>query len=294
MMTSVTFVRTLSRVTSNAADPAADPASRFRLAYDRELRGRSELRNGDGPVVGYGPLWWGAFGDHGFVTYQHLGGVAGADLDALIAATIAYYRDETDLPRFEWKTRGHDAPADLTDRLLAHGFVADEIETVMIGSADACAVDVALPEGVRLVRVGDASRDLAEMAAELTAAERMQAEVFGAASMSSAESMAARLLESPQTEEFWYAAAPDGQVVCAGRLSVVEGTSFAGLWGGSTHPDWRGRGIYRALVAARARSALRLGASLLMSDCTAMSRPILARAGLIPVTTTTPYLWSRA
>ena len=81
--------------------------------------------------------------------------------------------------------------------------------------------------------------------------------------------------------------------MCAGRLQVVPGTDFAGIWGGSTLPEYRGRGIYRALVSARARSAVDLGVRYLHSDSTDMSRPILERSGLVPVTTTTPYVWTR-
>ena len=54
-----------------------------------------------------------------------------------------------------------------------------------------------------------------------------------------------------------------------------------------------GRGIYRALTAARARSALALGKRLMHSDSTEFSRPILERAGLVKVSTTTPYMWRR-
>jgi hypothetical protein len=88
-------------------------------------------------------------------------------------------------------------------------------------------------------------------------------------------------------------ALPDGRIVCAGRLARVAGTAFAGLWGGATRPEWRGRGIYRALTAARARSALRMGATLLHSDSTPYSRPILERSGFVAVSTTTPYTWRR-
>ena len=73
----------------------------------------------------------------------------------------------------------------------------------------------------------------------------------------------------------------------------MEGTDFAGIWGGSTLPDYRGRGIYRALVAARASSAVERGIRFIHSDCTDMSRPILERSGLQAVTTTTPYVWTR-
>ncbi len=92
--------------------------------------------------------------------------------------------------------------------------------------------------------------------------------------------------------EFWIAEVGD-LIVCGGRLTPVEDTEFAGIWGGSTLPEFRGRGIYRALVAARARSAVASGIRLIHSDCTDMSRPILERSGLRAVTTTTPYVWSR-
>jgi hypothetical protein len=48
-----------------------------------------------------------------------------------------------------------------------------------------------------------------------------------------------------------------------------------------------------APTAARARSALRVGATLIHSDSTEYSRPILERSGLLAMSTTTPYLWRR-
>ena len=100
------------------------------------------------------------------------------------------------------------------------------------------------------------------------------------------------MLDPDGPQETW-AAVVDGRVVCAGRFEVVDGTDVAGLWGGACRPDWRGRGLYRALTAARARSAMARGVRFLHSDCTAMSRPILERSGLVAITTSTPYLWSR-
>jgi GNAT superfamily N-acetyltransferase len=90
----------------------------------------------------------------------------------------------------------------------------------------------------------------------------------------------------------WVAEA-DGRFVCGGRLEPVPDTDFVGIWGGATLPAYRGRGIYRALLNARARSALAQGKTLVHSDSTEDSRPILERAGLLRVSTTTPYNWSR-
>jgi GNAT superfamily N-acetyltransferase len=77
--------------------------------------------------------------------------------------------------------------------------------------------------------------------------------------------------------------------VSAARMVVYPGTGFAGLWGGGTAPQWRGRGIYRALVARRMQVAAELGCEYLQVDATDMSRPILERLGFRALSVTTPY-----
>lgn len=254
-------------------------------AYDAQLREDGELARSSA-VERHGPLLWARFGRRGFVTYRSLGAAAGAGLDELIAATIAHYRDDTDVPSFEWKTRGHDAPADLGARLAAHGFVPEEVETVMVGEAAALAAHPVSVPGVTVRRAGDGADLRADLAAMLAAQES----VFGGGRGPDVEDALAEA--AGDESEFWLAE-EDGAVVCAGRLTPVPGTAFAGLWGGATLPAARGRGIYRALVAARAGAALERGIRYLHSDCTAMSRPILERAGLVAITTSTPYIWSR-
>jgi GNAT superfamily N-acetyltransferase len=252
-------------------------------AYDSQLRGAAEVA-GSVSWDRSGPLWRGVFPTSGFVSYETLEGVA--DLDALIADTVAFFAGIPQVAEFEWKTRGHDWPADLGARLEAQGLEPEEIETVMVGEALALAVDVDLPPGVVVRRVDDVpDRD-----ALVIEASEVAARIFGDGP--SGAEMLDRLDRMQGLEQFWVAEA-DGHVVCSGRLARVEGTEFAGIWGGSTLPEWRGKGIYRALTAARARAALAEGVRYLHSDCTAMSRPILERSGLVAVTTTTPYVWHR-
>jgi hypothetical protein len=254
-------------------------------AYDAQLRAEAEF-GGALDVERVGPLLRGYFPYGGFVSYRDLDGYSGPLLDRLIADTVAHFADGG-ADRFEWKTRGHDSPADLGERLIAHGLVAEEVETVMIGEAAALASAVALPAGVTLRRIDDSpDRDAA-----LARACAMQEAVFGGAGPGP-DDVLFRIEQRPGLVEFWVAEADD-TTICAGRLDVVAGTDFAGLWGGATLPAWRGRGVYRALTAARARSAVRRGVRYLQSDCTAMSRPILEPAGLVAVTTTTPYVWTR-
>ena len=258
-------------------------------AYDDQLRTDAEMARAR-EVVRHGPLLWAVFDHGGFVSYRDLGGVEGEALDELVERTIAHYRDDTDVDSFEWKSRGHDLPADLGERLVAHGLAAEPVETVMIGEASSLAVDVPLddtPDGpvvVRRILPGpDAEADLIRML-------EAQESVFGTGRGPSVASSLSEL--EADGSEFWVAEV-GGRIVCGGRLTPVEGTEFAGIWGGSTLPDHRGRGIYRALVSARAASALARGLRFIHSDCTDMSRPILERSGLRAVTTTTPYVWTR-
>jgi hypothetical protein len=258
------------------------------VAYDSQLRLEAEMVGADG-WHHHGPLVRGVFGDGGFVSYRDLGGLGGDELDQLIADTVAWFRDETDVASFEWKTRGHDQPTDLPDRLVAHGFEPDSPETVMIGLAELLDQQVDLPSGITVRRAGTGG----DLVGDVGNAERMQAEVFGRGAGPTATDLATRLAAMPDLAGLWLAEDAGGAVVCAGRLEVVPGTEFAGLWGGATLAPWRGRGIYRALVAARARAALAMGVVYLHSDCTDMSRPILERSGMVAVTTTTPYNWTR-
>lgn len=260
----------------------------LREAYDRQLRVDGELLGAslrrDEP-----PLSWAVFDHGGFVTYERLD-VEGESLDALIAETVAYFRDQTDVASFEWKTRGHDRPADLGERLVAHGLVAEPVETVMVGRADALLAAPPAPGEVLVRRAGEHPGRPVDLLMDVAAVLAFQVAVFGQDRGARLDSVVASVRAGEQ--EYWIAEV-GGLIVGAGTLRPVPGTSFAGIWGGGVHPSWRGRGIYRALVAARAASALERGIELIHSDCTDMSRPILERSGLVPVTTTTPYVWTR-
>jgi hypothetical protein len=218
------------------------------------------------------------------VTYPHLDGTEAEPVALLVRQVLDHYRDDPEITRVEWKTRGHDRAPGLHEALLENGFEPQEAESIMIGRAHLLAVDVPLPAGVTLRQVSE-EHDVRAMAA-------MQDMVFdGTISDDSGRALLDRLALGDGME-LWVAEAEE-QVVCAGRLEPVTGTDFAGIWGGATLEAWRGRGIYRALTAARARSALAAGKTLIHSDSTEYSRPILERSGFLKVSTTTPYHWHR-
>jgi Acetyltransferase (GNAT) family len=251
-------------------------------AYDQQLRTDAETPSAVA-VTRLGPLRLATFpAGRGFVTYRDLGGADSAAIADWIEGALAHYRDDPEITRVEWKTRGHDRAPGLHDALVRNGFVPEKPESIMIGEATLLAVDVALPAGVRLRR--------ATSEAAVRALSVMQEEVFGGGFADEMADALLRRLAFRDGMELWVAEA-DGQIVSSGRLEPVPGTEFAGIWGGATRSEWRGRGIYRALTAARARSALALGKRLINSDSTEDSRPILERAGLVKVSTTTPYVW---
>lgn len=264
-------------------------ASRFLAAYDAQLRGDAETRSALA-VVRLGPVLAATLtgfrpGHSGFVTAADLDAVAGAELAGLVPETLAHFASDPDIHEIEWKTRAHDHTPGLHEALVAHGFVPGEPESIMIGEAAALAVEVPLPDGITVRRAVDEG--------DVRAATAMQDEVFGEpVSVQWADEMLRRLA-GDETFELWIAE-HDGVVVAAGRVEPAAGSEFASIWGGAARPEWRGRGIYRALTSARARVAIARGKTLIHSDSTEFSRPILQRSGLIAVSTTTPYLWTRS
>ena len=251
-------------------------------AYDAQVRTALATRQPAGISCEWdGPLLRCTGMHRGFVNYRDLGGLRGADLDVLIARTRDYFAGRGEA--FEWKTHAHDEPADLADRLRAHGFVAEDAETVVIGESALMAREPVLPEGVRL-------REVTEHA-DFVRITAMASEVWEADWSWLADDLTARLAAAPGEINVLLVEAGD-EVVSAAWLVYNPGTDFAGLWGGSTLAAWRRRGIYRALVARRAQLAAARGVKYLQVDASDDSRPILERLGFVAVTTTTPYVWT--
>jgi ribosomal protein S18 acetylase RimI-like enzyme len=251
-------------------------------AYDEQLRTDAETR-GALAVARLGPLWLATYaGGQGFVMYADLAGTDIQAVQGLVTEAVAHYRRDPKVTRVEWKTRGHDRVPGLHDALLNSGFTPDDPESIMIGEAETLAAHVPTPAGVQLPRV-TTETDVRAMCA-------MQGAVFEEPNPDEVADALLRRLAVDDGIELWVAER-EGEMIGAGRVEPVRGRQFAGLWGGATKPEWRGLGVYRALTAARANSALRAGKTLIHSDSTEYSRPILERSGLVRVSTTTPYRW---
>jgi GNAT superfamily N-acetyltransferase len=201
--------------------------------------------------------------------------------DAVIRDEIAYFQ-QLGL-RCEWKLYDHDRPADLKERLIAHGFVLEEPEALMILDLAETPDVLRQPVTLDVRRITDPDLIPEIMTVQQTVwAERDIAFVE--------EAIQELRLNGPFIS--YYAAYADGRPVCAAWIRFGETGAFAGLWGGATLPDYRGRGFYTALVAARAQEAIRRGYRYLTIDASPMSRPIVERHGFHLLDTTTPCKWA--
>lgn len=213
----------------------------------------------------------------------------GDDPDRWIARQVEFFTSRGQ--EFEWKTYDYDEPADLVERLRARGFTVGGEEALVLGET-AGLMHPVMAQGARLRRVevdDDAAfagiEDLTEVVwgqrdghtADLREELRAQPEHFDILVAEAAEPMAAGDLR-----------VTPGQIVCGAWVRYTPGTDFCSFWGGTTHPAARRRGIYRSLVAERARYATERSFPFVRVDCSPESLPILTRLGLQRVAGTIP------
>lgn len=158
----------------------------------------------------------------------------------------------------EWKWYSHDPPG-IRERLLAEGLEPGDEEAVLLAEA----ASIPPPEH--------------ETAVDPDAFMHVVAKVFD------------RTYDLPG-EAVPVVVFVDGEPVSCGRVDLPSQGEFAGLFGGATLPAFRGRGLYRATVAARAQIARAHGYRWLYVDALPTSRPILERLGFEQITSTVPFL----
>lgn len=201
-----------------------------------------------------------------------------ADADAVIAVQLRRFAA---LGRgWEWKHYSYDQPASLPARLRAAGFAPDPAETVLVAEIAALPRDPDPPAGVDLVSVTGQK--------EADALVAVHNQVFGGRHEAAGQAVLRGLGLRPAPVAAVIAVAGDTPIA-AGRVEFPAGSDFASLWGGGTLPAWRGRGIFRSLVAHRAALAHHRGYRYLHVDASPDSRPILQRLGFVPLAETTPY-----
>ena len=200
-----------------------------------------------------------------FVLYSRLDE---SNADAVIESEIVYF--EGLRLDFEWKAYDHDAPPDLVARLTARGFRIEDPEAVMVLELAQAPEALWRPIAQDVRRLTDPGQ-LVEIAA-------IHEAVWGERSDWLVNALADEMAADSERIQFYMAYA-DGAAACAAWIRFHPGTQFASLWGGSTLPAYRRRGLYTAVLSVRAQEARRRGYRYLTIDASPMSRPIVTKHG---------------
>jgi GNAT superfamily N-acetyltransferase len=250
----------------------------IRQIYDQHIRKEAEypdfIREALQEIVRLVPR---GTDEHGFIAYTRLDE---RNADEAIEAQIAYFEEIG--TSFEWKLYDYDTPLDLKQRLTRRGFEIGEDEAILfldLGS---------LPERLRLPVQADVRR--LEPGQPLDDILVIENEVWG----TDHSSLVQRLKRTQDKHAELisvYAAYVGSEPAAAGWIEFYPGKPVAGLWGGSTRAAFRRRGLYTALLSARAEEAMRRGVRYLTVDASPMSRPILERLGFQLVAISNPCNW---
>jgi hypothetical protein len=194
-------------------------------------------------------------------------------LPELIAEVRNRVRD-AGRPVLRWWVNDRTAPADTAEVLQQHGFeLIETVEVLAVELIDPDQLTAALqvPEDVIARPANDAE--------SIYLAGQIGSKVFNEAPPTPAqlaEDNEHLAQESPPTRR--YVAYLENQPVGSAGYTLVD--DVLRLWGGGVLPEARGRGAYRALLAARCLDGIRRGATLaLVKGRTETSAPVLRRAG---------------
>jgi len=203
-----------------------------------------------------------------------------ARIDEVIRAQVA--RFERIGQGFEWKMFAHDGQPGLKEHLEAHGFTIEETEAILV-------LDVAQAPAAPLEPVSHDLRRLSDPGAldDLLVIEQG---VWNEDFTQLVHTLGDELRHDRHGISI-YATYVEGQPASCAWIRYHRASHFASLWGGATLPQYRGRGLYKSLVAARLQEALARGVSYLTVDASPMSAPILQRHGFRQITTCTPCKW---
>jgi hypothetical protein len=197
------------------------------------------------------------------------------DADQVIAATVVEAR--RDGHGLHWAVHDYDEPTDLSERLARHGLSVDSRETLLVFDPRDARLERPPRVGVEVRRI-EREQDLGDLLA-------IQEAVWGGR-------FTPWMLR-------WFRGAWAGETdplgIFVGYVSGAPaglawvaphgGGAFASLFGGTVLPELRSRGVYSALVAARAGFARRAGSRWLLTSANESSAPRLRGMGFFPIAT---------
>jgi GNAT superfamily N-acetyltransferase len=208
------------------------------------------------------------------------------ETETIVNGEIQYF---TQLNRdFEWKVYSHDEPPDLLSHLRSRAFRIGEEEALMFRDLQELPPTLMTPppEGVTVIPVRN-EQSIADMLS-------LESAIWSRAPSKTRDHLLSTLSD-PLQRNIGFVAYSDRKPIGFGRVTTSPQSQLSGLWGGSVLPDFRGRGVYRALLSARIQHVLRYDSiRYLRVDALPTSRPILEKYGFKIVASTWPAEWPPA
>ncbi|WP_456276944.1 GNAT family N-acetyltransferase [Bacillus sp. AK128] len=204
-------------------------------------------------------------GEKGFVIYSNLNE---GNVHTIVDQELEFFHS---IPQpFEWKYYDYDQPSNLKEILIEKGFTVEDPEALLVLDIESKPKLIEKNIAPEIVRVFDDEG--------IAGIVELEDFIWNESHADLGERLKRDLKDDPD-HLLIYAAIIEGKVVSGAWMYLHEGTSFGSLWGGSTLPEYRGRGIYTSLIAIRAQEALKKGYKLLTVDASPMSAPILQKHG---------------
>jgi GNAT superfamily N-acetyltransferase len=254
--------------------------ARVRQLFSEQVR-QGTASDGNGSVISATPhiVRWSAEGDSGWseIAWSNLDET---NADAEISRHIEFFSARGQ--SFAWRVYDADRPRDLASRLERAGFVHEYTSELMVAKAADIPHDALLPAEVTLTFDND-ERGIDRLI-------EVHEKVFGSDHSQLRRSLRTQLFNSPQVRELIVAIA-NGEPISSSRIECLPDREFASLWGGSTLPEWRGKGLFRAMVAYRAGVAVERGYPYLYVTASSESRPILERMSFSSLGSVFTYMW---
>jgi GNAT superfamily N-acetyltransferase len=259
-----------------------DESQRIRDLFNEQVR-RGTVSDGLSDVSAT-PRFvrWSAIGDVGWseISWTDLDE---ASADQVIDEQIEYFSSVGN--GFASRIYENDLPDDLSTRLERAGFTHDGTSELMIARLNDLTIGVEPPEGVALVRANhrEGIRRLIEVHEKVFQTDQTQL----------LRTLLAQHSISHSLNELVVAMA-NGARVSSSRVQFFPDSDFAGFWGGSTLPQWRGKGLYGAMVTHRARLAHERGYTYVYVIASNRSRPILERLSFESFGSVSSFRWQPA
>jgi GNAT superfamily N-acetyltransferase len=211
---------------------------------------------------------------------------ASSETETIINDEIQYF---TQLKRnFEWKVYSHDEPADLLSHLRNHAFRIGKEESLMFRDLRGLPPTLMAPppEGVTVIPVRN-EQGIADFCS-------LESAIWSCESSKTSEHLLSTVSD-PLQRNLGFVAYSDRKPIGFGLVTTSPHSQFSGFWGGSVLPQFRGRGVYRALLSARIQHVLQYDSiRYLRVDALPTSRPILEKYGFKVAASTWPAEWPPA